>query len=91
MIGICNNKKCEFSSVLNFFLLKWNRINGRILSFIREHNNQKWEANLSYLSSEKYFNIINVLKGGSKFWRLNTFEIINIGGEAFVEKGDTNI
>jgi len=56
---------------------------------------QKGEDNSSYMSNEKYLNIINELKGGNKSRRLNKFEIINIGGEekliAPVEKGNTNL
>jgi hypothetical protein len=48
---------------------------------------------LSYLSNEKYLNLINELKGGNKSRCLNKFEIINIGGEekliAPAEKGST--
>lgn len=56
---------------------------------------EKREDNSSYLSNEKYLNIINELKGYNKSRRLNKFEIINIGGEekliAPVEKGSTNL
>jgi hypothetical protein len=56
---------------------------------------EKREVNSSYLSNVKYLNIINELKGGNISRRLNTFEIINIGGEekfiAPVEKGSTNL
>jgi hypothetical protein len=56
---------------------------------------EKREDNSSYLSNEKYLNLINELKGGNKFRGLNKFEIINIGGEETfiepVEKSSTNL
>jgi len=54
---------------------------------------EKREHNSSYLSNEKYLNIINELKGNNKSRRLNKFEIINIGGKekliALIEKNST--
>jgi len=57
-----------------------------------EKLSEKREDNSSYLSNEKYLKIINKLKGGNTFLRLNNFEIINIGEEiTLVEKGSTNL
>jgi ribosomal protein L16 Arg81 hydroxylase len=42
---------------------------------------EKRKDNSSYLSNEKYLNIINELKDGNKSHRLNKFQIINIGGD----------
>jgi hypothetical protein len=56
---------------------------------------EKRKDNSSYLSNEKYLNLINELKGSNKYRRLNKFEMINIGGEEKlivpVEKGSTNL
>jgi hypothetical protein len=56
---------------------------------------EKREDNSSYLSNEKYLNLVNELKGGNISRRLNKFEIINTGGEkkliAPVENGSTNL
>ncbi|KAF0769494.1 KRAB-A domain-containing protein 2-like [Aphis craccivora] len=55
----------------------------------------KREDNSSFLSNEKYLNIINELKDSNKYHRLNKFEIINIREEekliAPFEKGSSNL
>lgn len=40
---------------------------------------EKRKDNSSYLSKEKYLNVINSLKAGNKSHHLNKFEIFNIG------------
>lgn len=45
---------------------------------------EKREDNSSYLSNEKYLNIIIELKGGNKSRRLHKYEIIKIGEEKLI-------